>query len=321
MDEVIRVLIWIAAGIAAGTSGMYAFWRLRSIVQVWRAPVRPLHSVQAVIWRDRGDVSHLDLAAGPGGADGAPRPPFTFIAEHLTGSQPCVSVRDARGLRWRIKWGDEVNSETLATRLAWAAGYFVETTYFIAEGKLENVSGLQRAAACVDENCRFRDARFELDEAGVTKHFEAHSWAWTDVARGSNTAIFEYPIDSGMREARYLITDWGATFGRWGSVVRRGRWDCHAFAEETAAFVSRADGGFVRFGYTGQRTGDIAEGIRVSDVRWFVGVVGGLRESQIADAVRASGGTPEEIAIFSRALRTRLDALAVVGDVSRAVPA
>jgi hypothetical protein len=77
----------------------------------------------------------------------------------------------------------------------------------------------------------------------------------------------------------------------------------------------------VRFGYTGQRTGDIAEGIRVSDVRWFVGVVGGLRESQIADAVRASGGTPEEIAIFSRALRTRLDALAVVGDVSRAVPA
>jgi hypothetical protein len=350
MDEVIRVLIWIAAGIAAGTSGMYAFWRLRSIVQVWRAPVRPLHSVQAVIWRDRGDVSHLDLAAGPGGADGAPRPPFTFIAEHLTGSQPCVSVRDARGLRWRIKWGDEVNSETLATRLAWAAGYFVETTYFIAEGKLENVSGLQRAAACVDENCRFRDARFELDEAGVTKHFEAHSWAWNDnpfvgtpelnglkilmmwlsnwdakdrrdVARGSNTAIFEYPIDSGMREARYLITDWGATFGRWGSVVRRGRWDCHAFAEETAAFVSRADGGFVRFGYTGQRTGDIAEGIRVSDVRWFVGVVGGLRESQIADAVRASGGTPEEIAIFSRALRTRLDALAVVGDVSRAVPA
>jgi hypothetical protein len=341
MDELIRVAVWLASGIAAGTAGVYAFWRVRSMVRVWRRPERPLHSVQAVIWRSPGDVTRLDLAAGPGGAGGAPQPPFTFVEEHLTGSQPCVSVRDAHGLKWRVKWGDEVNSETLATRLAWAAGYFVEVNYYVAEGRLEGARELQRAASCIDEQCHFRDARFELDEEGVTKHFEEHSWAWNDnpfvgtrelnglkmvmmwlsnwdakdvrdVARGSNTAIFEYQIGSGLREARYLITDWGGALGRWGSVVRRGRWDCHAFEAESAWFVAGRDGEFVRFGYTGQRTADIAGGIRVSDAQWLLETLGPLGHEQIADAVRASGGTPEEIEIFSRALRARLDSLAAV---------
>ena len=341
MDELIQVVVWVVSGVAAGTTGVYTFWRVRSFVQVWRAPERPLESVQAVIWRDPGDVSQLDLAAGPGGKDGAPRPPFMFLEEHLTGSQPCVSVRDARGLKWRIKWGDEVNAEALATRLAWAAGYFAEVTYFVGEGRVEGVSGLQRAATCVDESGRFSNARFELEEETVTKHFDEHSWAWNDnpfvgtrelnglkivmmwlsnwdakdvrdVARGSNTAIFEYPVGSGLREARYLITDWGGAFGRWGSVVRRGRWDCHAFQEESAAFVTGVDGEFVRFGYTGQRTADIADGIRVSDVRWLLDTLNNLSVTQIADAVRASGGTPEETAVFSQSLRGRLDSLAAV---------
>lgn len=353
MDEVLTVVIWVVSGVAAGTTGVYAFWRIRSFVQLWRAPDRPLHSVQAVIWRDPGDVSRLDLASGPGGPGGAPQPPFTFMEEHLTGSQPCVSVRDARGLTWRVKWGDEVNSETLATRLAWAAGYFVETTYFLATGRIEGARGLQRAASGLDESSQFTNARFELDEDGVHKHFEEHSWAWNenpfvgtrelnglkvvmmwlsnwdakdvrDVSRGSNTAIFEYPAGSGQREARYLITDWGGALGRWGSVVRRGRWDCHGFDAETPAFVTGVDGEYVRFGYTGQRTADIAEGIRVSDVRWLLQSLGALGADQIADAVRASGGTPEEIAIFSRALRARLDSLAAAVNPTvefRVVPA
>ena len=38
-----------------------------------------------------------------------------------------------------------------------------------------------------------------------------------DVARGSNTAIFEHRVSRWRREARYLITDWGGSMGRWGS--------------------------------------------------------------------------------------------------------
>jgi hypothetical protein len=353
MDEVFMLAVWIAAGVAAGTTGVYTFWRVRSLLRVWRAPARPLRSVQALIWRDRGDVTTLDLAAGPGGTDLVPQPPFTFLEEHLTGSQPCVSVRDARRRKWRVKWGNEVNSETLATRLAWAAGYFVEINYYVGAGRIEGARDLQRAASCIDATCAFKDARFELDEPGVTKHFEEHSWAWNDnpfvgshelnglkvvmmwlsnwdakdvrdVARGSNTAIFEYPLKSGMREAHYLITDWGGALGRWGSVVRRGRWDCHGFAAETSAFVLGVDGDYVRFGYSGQRTADIADGIRLADVRWLLRALGGLTVEQIAAAVSASGGTPEEVEVFSRALRARLDALVAAvnpSSESRAIPA
>lgn len=49
-----------------------------------------------VLWRDPGDVSRLDVVNGPGGPDGAPAAPFHFIEEHASGSQPCLSVHDAR---------------------------------------------------------------------------------------------------------------------------------------------------------------------------------------------------------------------------------
>jgi hypothetical protein len=309
----------------------------RSRWKIWWAGKRRLRSTRAVIWRDPGPVENLDLAAGPGGRDGEPVPPFTFIHEHQTGTHPSVSVRDARNRKWRVKWGVEVQAETLATRLVWAAGYFAEPTYYVAEGVLEGAVALQRAANAVDEAGCFRHARFEVEEEGVIQHFEEHSWAWNDnpfvgtaelnglkivmmwvsnwdakdvrdVGRGSNTAIFEYETPDGRREARYLIIDWGGAFGRWGNVMR-GRWDCAGFMAQTDQWVQGVDGEFVRFGYTGQRTADIAEGIRVSDVTWLMRTLGRLTDRQIAAAVAASGGTPDEVRCFTRALRARLDAL------------
>jgi len=341
MDDLLEVVLWVAFGLAGGFFGIFGFWRLRSMLKVWRAPDRPLHSVQALIWRDPGDITSLDLAAGPGGSDGAPRPPFTFVQEHLSGSQPCVSVSDARGATWRVKWGHEVNAEALATRLAWAAGYFVETTYFVRSGRIEGASTLQRAAGCIGDDCRFADARFELDEDNVVKHFDEHSWAWNDnpfvgsrelnglkivmmwlsnwdakdvrdVARGSNTAIFEHAVRTGLREARYLIIDWGGALGRWGSIISRGRWDCHAFAAETESFVTGWNGDEIGFGYTGQRTADIANGIHADDVAWLMRRLSRLEKRQIAAAVRASGGTDEEVEVFTDALRARLDRLIAV---------
>src|SRR4029450_1908904 len=129
---------------------------------------------------DPGDVASLDLSNGPGGPDGAPAPPFTFIEEHMTGSQPCVSVTDARRRRWRVKWGNEVRAENFAVRLVWACGYHAETPYFVYTGAIAGAHGLQRASTCIGRDCPFRDARFELDDPEVRKLFEEHSWAWND---------------------------------------------------------------------------------------------------------------------------------------------
>ena len=332
----------IVAGAIVVTWLVFAFWRVRSHMRRRAAGDAPLRSRRAVIWRNPGPAESLDLAAGPGGRDGAPAPPFTFVEEHGTGSFPCVSVRDVRGRVWRVKWGDEVHTEAFAARFAWAAGYFVEVNYFVPSGRIEATGVLQRAGQCISADGAFQNARFELDEPGVIKHFDEHSWAWNDnpfvgtrelnglkivmmllsnwdnkdvrdVARGSNTAIFEYRMGREALEARYLIIDWGAALGTWGNnVLSRGRWDCQAYAAQNDQFVLGTEGHRVLWGYKGQRTADAIMDITRDDVQWLYKYVGGLTDEQIAAGLRASGGTETEIAEFTRALRARIDRLGAV---------
>jgi hypothetical protein len=337
----------IALGIVVGafvvTWLVFGFWRVRSAIKRRAAGEALLTSRRAVIWRDPGPAESLDLAAGPGGRDGAPAPPFHFVEEHGGGTFPCVSVRDARGRVWRAKWGEEVHTETFATRFAWAAGYFVEVNYFVPSGHVEGASALQRAGECIAQDGRFRNARFELDEPGVVKHFDEHSWAWNDnpfvgtrelnglkivmmllsnwdnkdvrdVARGSNTAIFEYQMDRDVLEARYLIIDWGAALGTWGNnVLVRGRWDCAAYAAQNDQLVAGTDGDRVLWGYKGQRTSDAVMDITRRDVQWLYGYLGRVTDDQWAAGLRASGANETEIADFTAAIRARLDRLKAVG--------
>jgi hypothetical protein len=337
--DVTKILLYAVIAVL-GTFGVAAcvrlIWLAIGAYKINRAGPRRLMASRHAIWRDPGDVPQLDIVNGPGGADGAPAPPFRFIEEHTSGSQPCVSVTDARGRRWRVKWGDEVRAENFAVRLAWACGYFAETTYYIADGTIEGARELQRARPCIDEDCRFKEARFELDDPDVRKMFEEHSWAWNDnpfvgthelhglkmivmllsdwdtkdrrdVARGSNTAIFEHKVSRWRREARYLITDWGGSMGRWGgNIVTRGRWDPAGFAAQTPQFITGVTSGTVTFGYTGQRTADTASGIGVEDARWLYGYLGRITDEQLRDALVASGADKEETDAFALALRERI---------------
>lgn len=335
-------LLWLGGGVLAILAiivGLRVAWFVQGAYLIRRAGPRPVLATHHTIWRDPGDVASLDLSSGPGGPGGAPVPPFTFVEEHMTGSQPCVSVTDARGRRWRVKWGNEVRSENFAVRLVWACGYHAETTYFVESGAIEGAHSLQRASACIGDDCSFREARFELDDPEVRKLFEEHSWAWNDnpfigtpqlnglkvlvmlladwdtkdrrdVARGSNTAIFEHRVGRWRREARYLITDWGGSMGRWGStVVTSGRWDPEGFEAQNPAFVTGTQAGLVQFGYVGQRTADVATGISIEDVRWLCRCLGRLTDVQLRAALGASGASPDETERFTRAIRDRIDQL------------
>ena len=339
--------VWMIVGYASlGVAAVIAAvvclrvaWLVLGAYRIRRAGPRVLRAARHAIWRDPGDIERLDLAGGPGGPGGAPQPPFTFVEEHLSGSQPCVSIRDARGRTWRVKWGAEVRSENFAVRLAWACGYFAETTYFVSAGTIAGAANLQRAKACIDDECRFADARFELDDPGIRKLFEEHSWAWNDnpfvgthqlnglkilvmllsdwdtkdrrdVARGSNTAIFEHRVARWRREARYLISDWGGSMGRWGgNIVTRGRWDPDGFAAQTPQFVTGVENGTVGFGYAGQRTADVAADISVGDVRWLYERLSRISDAQLRQALAASGADGAETDRFTRALRDRIDQL------------
>jgi hypothetical protein len=300
-----------------------------------RAGPRLLWVRRHLLWRDPRDAA-LDLRFGPGGREGRPEPPFTFVEEHLSGSQPCIAVRDARARLWRVKWGYEARPESFAARVAWGCGYFAEITHFVSDGRIDGCAGLGRASACVDAEGCFRDARFEREDPRVRMLFNEHSWSWDDnpfvgtrelsglkllvmllsnwdakdrrdVSRGSNTAIFEYREGAWKGEAHYLIADWGGAMGKWGTTpVSRGRWDVAGFEAQTSQFVTGVADGMLTFGYQGQRTGEIAGGITVEHARWFHGHADRLSERALREALLVCGATGDEAARFAVALRERI---------------
>jgi hypothetical protein len=296
--DVLKWLVIAVVGTAAVLRTIYLVWHVRSQWRIRRAGPRRLVAIRHRIWREPSLADATDLRFGPGGASGAPVPPFRFVEEHFNGSQPCVAVRDARERLWRVKWGHEVKPEAFAVRVAHACGYFAEVTHYVASGTIADVKDVARARQCLAEDGSFADARFELEDRRVRMLFDEHGWSWSDnpfdgtkqlsglkiltmllsnwdtkdqrdVARGSNTAIFEVPSHWG-REARYLISDWGGAMGRWGSnIVSRGRWDPAGFEAQTPHFVTGVRDGFVNFGYQGQRTAEIVRGITVEHAAWF----------------------------------------------------
>lgn len=292
--------------------------------------------IVSVVWRDPGNVERLDFAGGPGGRKKAPVPPFTFLEESHSGTNPKVKVKDTNDTTWHVKWGEEVNAEVFATRLAWAAGYFVDPNYFVPSGRIEGVSGLTRARKYLKADGSFSDARFEHHKnKGATVLDDQEGWRWDqnplvgtrefnglkivmmltsnwdnkdvrDANRGSNTAILEYQ-EGDRTERRYMITDWGGSMGKWGGVFSRQKWDAKGYEKQTEDFIKGVKDGFVEFGYSGQHTGEFKHRISVSDVKWLMGYIGRITDQQIRDGLNASGATPDEVQVFTRAIRNRIE--------------
>ena len=83
-------------------------------------------------------MASLNLLYGAGGKDACAGPERHV---HLRqgrheGTSPKFDVEDEQGVQWKVKLGQEPQSETAATRFLWAAGYFVDEDYYLAEIKV-----------------------------------------------------------------------------------------------------------------------------------------------------------------------------------------
>ena len=191
-------------------------------------------SVPGVLWREPTDIASRDLFYGPGGKEHAPHTRYTFQKEVLSGSSPKFEIVDENGVHWRVKLGVEARPETVATRLLWAAGYFADEDYFLADLKVEDMPRLKRGQELVGPDGVMHNVRLERHIEHQKKDGEwkwrhnpftrrrefnglrvlmalMNNWDLKDV----NNTIFEVKHaqpDSGQ-ELHYEVSDLGATFG------------------------------------------------------------------------------------------------------------
>jgi hypothetical protein len=299
-----------------------------------------------MIWQNPGPISTRNLLHGPGSPEIAPVAPFTFVEEDKSGESPKFEVQDARGDKWTVKLGPEAQAETVATRLVWAVGFFAEEAYYFDEVQVDQLPRLSRGQDYVSGNI-VRGARFEPKRPTMKR---GSSWGWQknpfentrelsglkvlmillnnfDAHSGNNRVIY---VDGPQgKEARYYVTDLGATLGRAGGLGgTRSKNDLADFL--STKFVRGVDSrdGVVEFDYDTRPSGlghlsvvqpfyyrgqvkkeKAMRGIPVAHARWIGSLLSQLSDEQLRDAFRAANyadGTRES---YVSALRERINQL------------
>jgi hypothetical protein len=284
-----------------------------------RAQVDPARPGQlSELWVERGEVSALDLFHGPGGAALVPPPgaPFRFLAQDTTGFSPGWDVRDAAGARWSVKLGPEAQSEVVASRILWAAGFHQPPTYHVREWMLEG--GPQPGSG---ERGRFRPDVPGGRRAGEWS-WERNPFAHTQPFRGllvlmriinnwdlldRNNAVYEFaqPADGARRW--FVVLDLGAAFGRTKTLsVHSGtRNDVDDFEEQ--GFLDGVNGdGYVEFDQKGKWHRGLFSRITPADVRWTCERLARISPEQWQDAFRAAGHEPGVAERFIRRLQQKI---------------
>src|SRR6185437_13814161 len=140
------------------------------------APVDPATITHPVLWQDPGDIAAKDLYEGAGGAAGRPQPPFTFVSEDMSGTNPKFDAKDASGVTWRVKMGEESRPEVVASRLLWAMGYFVNDDYVLPDTTVQQLQ-MKRGGKAIGADGRILDARFARKPDHQKK---IGIWRWKD---------------------------------------------------------------------------------------------------------------------------------------------
>lgn len=293
-------------------------------------------SLPEAIWRDPGDMTSLNLFYGAGGQGHAPDPngTFTFVKEDLQATSPKFDIEDGQGVRWRVKLGEEPEPETAATRLLWAAGYFVDEDYYLAELKVKGVPKLRRGGNFVSADGTVHRARLERRSKEVKK---VGAWDWFDNPfidtrelnglrvmmsllnnwdlAPTNNSIYEV-----NGERRYVVSDVGATFGNSGNSLTRSKSAAKSYAN--SAFIDNPTSDSIDFvlhsrpfflsainipNYRNRtRMEQVTKHIPRVDAQWLGHRLSMLSEEQIRDAFRAAGYTHEEIEIYTHAVRKKI---------------
>jgi hypothetical protein len=234
--------------------------------------------------------------------DAAPKPDdaYSFVADKKTGFSPGYDVKAPDEIEWSVKMGPEAQTEVVASRILWAAGYHQPPVYYLPRWTL-----IRGSSRNVQGPARFRPKIGALSPKG-TWSWQQNSFVATQPYRGllvlmmmlnstdlrnDNNTVYELPQEREGARRWYVVRDLGATFGETG-LYRPRRNYLEGF--EGRGFIRGVDHAYVRFEFHGLQQ-ELIRQIPPADVRWMCDLLGRLSESQWHDAFRAAG-YPSEIA-------------------------
>jgi hypothetical protein len=275
------------------------------------------------LWHDR-DIGSLNLAYGPGGKEHQPSGRFTFVKEDKQGTSPKFEVIDQQGIHWKAKLGEETKSETAATRLVWAAGYFTDEDYYLPELRVAKMPKLSRGHQFVSAGGLVRGVRLERKLKGEKK---SGNWSWFKnpfvgtreldglrimMAFINNWDLKEINNDIYAEKgggSRYVVSDLGASFGETGNSITRSKSNPGDYSD--TEFIQKVTPEHVDFFLSSRpffltavdvpnyvtRTHmqDVAKHIPRTHAKWLGELLGRLSSQQIRDCFRAAGYSPEEV--------------------------
>jgi hypothetical protein len=297
-----------------------------------------------ILWREPSDIASRNLLYGPGGAEHQPPHTVTFISEDLEGSNPKFVVRGEDGVKWKLKLGAEGKPETVASRLIWAVGYFVNEDYFLSELQVKSLPAhLHRGQKYVGANGLMHDLRLKRN---VNDEKKIGNWEWrhnpfTDTRelnglrvmmalinnwdlKDANTSIYreKHSGDGESPVLIYMVTDLGSSFGTTrlekSHEKAKGNLDSYVHSK----FIRKVDADFVDFDDPHRPTvlavlsphefvsrlnmEWIGRHIPRADAKWIGQLLAQLSPEQIRDAFRAAGYTSEEVEGFARVVESRI---------------
>jgi hypothetical protein len=277
------------------------------------APRLPIEA----LWVEPADLESRDLRAGPQARAPEEGAAFTFLERDTTGHSNGYRVKAADGREWKVKTGDEAQSEVVVSRILWAIGYHQPPVYYVKSWRLTGGP----------EPAEVEPGRFRLESGYRT----TGTWSWTDnpfvgtqPLRGlvvvnvllnnwdltpSQNRIYAVKTDSG-EHTRFVVQDLGASLGK-------SRWPLGSRNKvehfEAQGFVLGTDDGRVKFDFHGAHRGMLRD-VTAGDVVWACKLLARLTERQLQDAFAAAGYEPATSARFIAKIRAKIqEGLALEG--------
>ena len=302
----------------------------------------PGGGAKAVLWHVPTDIETRNLIFGSGGENRQPRGTFTFVAEDMEGTNPKMDVRDQDGVKWKVKLGPEARPEVAASRFVWAAGYFTQEDYFLADLQVQGLpSHLHRGQNQVGADGTLHNVRLKRSEKGESK---LGTWQWSSNPIGGtrefnglrvlmalmnnwdlkddNNAVYLEKHKDGFPEQIYLVSDLGASFGTTGFTmsVENSRGNLDAY--KRSKFITNRSQNSVDFATPSRPTlvetfnvpvfvhrldlRWIGRDIPRADAKWMGQLLGRLSLEQIRDAFRAAGYSKQDTEEFATVVQGRI---------------